>query len=241
MKYYLFLSLFSFALHLKAQVGSSNVPVDNNRSPELKNYNVEKYVGIVASQKMNVFYIGVDNPITVIVPGLSNEEILLTATGSGITLRKNSMLGSGHYIVNVKIVGECNIFLEASILGKKTSIGTYRYRVKRVPDPIPTIANSKGGKLKKNVLLTSVLIPQLENFDFELFFRIVAFKMTIIKTGEVPVEFATTGNQLSQSMKDELIETNSGDIVLFQNIKATMNPEIDLQPRNLQPLIFIIE
>ena len=58
-------------------------------------------------------------------------------------------------------------------------MGAFEYRVKRVPDPVATISNSKGGNIGKNLLMAGTLIPILENFDFKLFFKITGFKMTI--------------------------------------------------------------
>ena len=50
---------------------------------------------VVAADKMNVFYIGVDNPISVAVPGIASDKLRVTVNNGTIT-------GSnGKYIVKV--------------------------------------------------------------------------------------------------------------------------------------------
>jgi len=225
---------------MRAQSGGGSVP-SNNYSTTTTNFSVQNYVGSVTAEKMNVMYVGVDNYIAVSVPGLSDDKIQISGSGSNIILRKNTILGSGHYIANVENVGICMISVEANVSGKLVSIGTYKFRVKRVPDPVSTISNSKGGMIDKDRLASASLIPQLENFDFELFFKIIGFKITIIKNEQTPLELEILGNQLPQFIRDELLKTQTGDIVIFQNIKAIITTEENSSPRILQPLVFTIK
>jgi hypothetical protein len=120
-------------------------------------------------------------------------------------------------------------------------MGAFEYRVKRVPDPVATISNSKGGNIGKNLLMAGTLIPILENFDFKLFFKITGFKMTITGKGKDLVEYETQGNQLSQPMRDALSKTRAGDKVFFEYIKARMDGGNDPSPRNLSPMAFTIQ
>jgi hypothetical protein len=127
----------------------------------------------------------------------------VSTSGAGLTLRPNPAGGAGHYIATVTSVGKATIGVQAEIGGKVISMGSFEYRVKKVPDPVATIANLKGGPANKNLIAAGTLIPQLENFDFELFFKITGFKMTIAGKGKDILEFETTGNQLTQPMRDQ--------------------------------------
>jgi len=120
-------------------------------------------------------------------------------------------------------------------------MGSFEYRVKRVPDPVATLANMKGGTINKAVLKAGTLIPVLENFDFELYFKITEFKMTITGKGRDLMEYQGTGNQLSIQMRDALDKVRTGDKVFFEYIKAKMAAGADQTTRSLPALAFTIQ
>ena len=204
-------------------------------------YVAQKPNSVVAAEKMNVLYIGVENPMAISVPGVSNDKVKVSIEGGGGSLKPNSAAGAGHYFANVTTIGKAIFKVSAKIGDKETPMGSFEYRVKRVPDPIATCSNSKGGPINKNLLAAGTLIPVLENFDFELFFRITAFKMTLTGKGKDPIEYDTQGNQLSQQMRDALAKARGGDKVFFEYIKAKMASGADQSTRALPPLSFQIQ
>ncbi|MBL0065862.1 MAG: gliding motility protein GldM [Bacteroidetes bacterium] len=209
--------------------------------PFSQSYVAQKPNSVVSADKMNVLYIGVDNPMSISVPGVSNDKVKVSIEGGGGTLKPNATLGGGHYMANVATVGKATIKVSAEIGGKVMPMGAFEYRVKRVPDPVATISNSKGGPINKNLLMAGTLIPQLENFDFELFFKITGFRMAISGKGKDPQDFESTGNQLTQQMRDALAKSRAGDKVFFEYIKARMATGADQSSRNLSPMSFVIQ
>jgi hypothetical protein len=120
-------------------------------------------------------------------------------------------------------------------------MGNFEYRIKRVPDPVAMISNSKGGPINKNLLAAGTLIPVLENFDFELFFKIISFKITVIQTGKDPIEIEGQGNQLTQQMRDAVSKLRGGSKVYIEYIKAKMATGADQSTRSLSPMSFVIQ
>ena len=204
-------------------------------------YVAQKPNSVVSADKMNVLYIGVDNPMSISVPGVSNDKVKVSIEGGGGTLKPNAAAGGGRFLANVTTVGKSTIKVNAEIGGKVMPMGSFEYRVKRVPDPIATLANQKGGLINKNVLMAGTLIPILENFDFELYFKIIGFKMTITGKGRDLLEFEGQGNQLSSQMRDALAKVRTGDKIFFEYIKAKMAAGSDQSTRNLPPLAFSIQ
>ncbi|MFM2206607.1 MAG: hypothetical protein RL213_582 [Bacteroidota bacterium] len=204
-------------------------------------YVAQKPNSVVSADKMNVLYIGVDNPMSISVPGVSNDKVKVSIEGGGGSLKPNAAAGGGRFLASVTTVGKSTIKVNAEIGGKVMPMGSFEYRVKRVPDPIATLANQKGGLINKNVLMAGTLIPVLENFDFELYFKIIGFKMTITGKGRDLLEFEGQGNQLSQQMRDALAKVRTGDKIFFEYIKAKMATGSDQSTRNLPPLAFSIQ
>ncbi|UPT69169.1 MAG: hypothetical protein M0D57_05190 [Sphingobacteriales bacterium JAD_PAG50586_3] len=124
---------------------------------------------------MNVFYIGVDNPIDCSVAGVSTSA--MNVAGSGVTVTKVS---GGSYIARPTAAagGKCTVTVSAKLPDGKTISVPKEFRVKKVPDPVAMYLGSKGGKMP----LAQVKAGQginciLENFDFDLKFAISSFTM----------------------------------------------------------------
>jgi gliding motility-associated protein GldM len=191
---------------------------------------------VISADKMNVLYIGVDNPMSISVPGVANENVTATITGGGGTLTKDPKAGAGKYIARVTTQGEAIINVTAKMDGKNMPMGQMKYRVKRVPDPVAMVANMKGGKINKNVLAAQAgVIPVMENFDFDLFFKVKGFKITIVRKGKDPVELASESNLITPQMKEIITNSPIGTKIYFEYIRAT-GP--DGTVRSLAPMNF---
>lgn len=204
-------------------------------------YVAQKPNSVVSADKMNVLYIGVDNPMSISVPGISNDKVRVSIDGGGGALKSNPQAGGGHYIATVATIGKATIKVSAEIGGKVLPMGNFEYRIKRVPDPVAQISNSKGGGINKNLLAAGTLIPILENFDFELFFRIISFRITVIQRGKDPIEIEGQGNQLTQQMRDLVAKLPIGSKIYFEYIKAKMATGADQSTRSLSPMSFTIQ
>jgi gliding motility-associated protein GldM len=193
---------------------------------------------VISADKMNVLYIGVDNPMSISVPGVANDLVTVTPSGGGVTLVKDAKAGGGHYIATATTQGDCMISVSAKMDNKNMPMGSMKYRVKRVPDPVAKIANMKGGPINKNTLAAqSAIIPVMEGFDFELFPRVTGFKVTIVKRGKDPIEIESNSNLLTQSMKDAILGSPLGTKIYFEYIKASLP---DKTTRSLNPLNFVL-
>jgi hypothetical protein len=191
---------------------------------------------------MNVLYIGVDNPMSISVPGVSNNLVKSSIEGSGGSLKPDPGKGGGHFIANVTTVGKATIRVSAELNGKVTPMGAFEYRVKRVPDPIATAANSKGGPINKSLLAAANIIPVLENFDFELYFKVTGFQMSIFGKGKDPIiGKESPDSRLTQEMRDLIQKARPGDKIFFEYIKAKMATGSDQSTRQLPPLSFTIQ
>jgi len=184
----------------------------------------------VSADKMNVFYIGVDNPVTISVPGVANERVRPSMT-SGTLIPK----GSGKYIVKVGTgYTETTVNVFADISGRTTSMGSSKFRVKRVPDPVGVIGGVKAGPINRNVIIASpTIFAKLENFDFELTFIVTGYTFLIQKQGGDIIPTTIVGNKLTSAIIQSIQAAKSGTRIYFEDIKAT-GP--DGVPRKLSPI-----
>jgi gliding motility-associated protein GldM len=187
---------------------------------------------------MNVLYIGVDNPMSISVPGVANDLVVPSISGGGGSLRKDPKAGGGKYIATVKTQGEATISVSAKLDGKNQAMGSMKYRVKRVPDPVAYCAGKKGGAINKAVLGAQPgIVSLMENFDFELYFKVRSFKMTIVRKGRDPIELSSNANLFSSQMKSVIAGSPIGTKIYIEYIKAS-GP--DGTTRSLSPLNFVL-
>jgi gliding motility-associated protein GldM len=172
----------------------------------------------VSADKMNVFYIGIANPVTISVPGVANTAVHASISAGG-TLTST---GAGKYSVMVTSASKTvTVSVMADMAGKMTSMGTSTFRVKRVPDPVPTIGNSTGGVISKSLLAAAGgIIPVMKDFDFEgANFVITSFTMTMNVKGDL-IEKNAVGNKLTTEMVTMIKAAANGTKVYLENIKA---------------------
>ncbi len=191
---------------------------ETERYPFVHEYIVAPPSLTVAAKKMNVFYRGVDNPVSISVPGIAKEKIRPSISVGTIT---PDPVDRGDWIVRVpKEATEAVVSASAEYEGQMMNMGAFNFRVKRVPDPVAEIAGINEGNINKNTLLAAgAIIPQMKDFDFDLNFVVTSFIMgTIINGDWIPKR--TSGNRFSGEMMDIIRNAKRGQKFFFENIQA---------------------
>ena len=198
-------------------------------------YEGEYYVAppslTVAPLKMNVFYIGVDNPVSISAAGLSKEQInpvinmgVLKRDGNDWSVR-----------IDKKPAGQnlATISATAEIDGQRLSLGESEFRVKRVPDPSAEIAGLTDGQIDKNVFLaSSAIIPNMKDFEFDLYFVVTSYTFATIMNGDW-VQKNVKGNIFNDEVKSIIRNGKRKQKFFFEKIQA-QGPDGTL--RSLNPI-----
>lgn len=170
----------------------------------------------VSADKMNVFYIGVDNPISIAAAGVSSNDIGVSASGSGIAL---SSTGKSSYNVKVATPGESFIKISDKKNGKQ--LGEFKFRVKKIPDPVAKIGGKTGGTFGSGQMGAQLgIFPELENFDFEAKCDIQSYTLYYTKRRQDPQALNGTGNRFDGQVAAAVKAAGVGDTYNFVDIKA---------------------
>jgi gliding motility-associated protein GldM len=193
---------------------------------------------VVSLTAMNVFYVGVDNPVDISVPGVGSDKISARMT-NGIIKKGRTKNFRGSWIVRPKTPGKpAQVRVSANINGKTISFPPLTYRVKRVPPPVAKVAGKKGGNISKAALAAqSVVLAEMENFDFDIKFRVTSFRMSVTLKGFTYDEISKN-NRLTPKMKGYIQQMRRNSKVIFEDIKA-VGP--DGVSRKLNSLVFTIQ
>ena len=194
-------------------------------------YEVGERSAAIQLDKMNVFYIGVDNPISVSVAGVSSGDVRLSGSG-GLTITPN---GSGKYIVKAsRPTNDASITVTGGPLSKK-----FDFRVKRIPDPIPRLGNKDGGNINAGEFRAQAGVAAwLDNFDFEARCNIQGYEVTRVPRRQDPVNRQNRGPRFTGEVQTIVGMAKAGDIYYIDNIKAVCPG--DAAARKLPDLVFKI-
>jgi len=193
-------------------------------------YEVGERSATISADKMNVLYIGVDNPLSVSVAGVPSTQIRVS--GEGVTLIRKS---NGKYITKPTRTGAAKI----TIYGGGLQPTTFNYRVKRIPDPMVKVGRKNGGIINASEFKAQRgIIPHLDGFDFEARCKIGSYEVARVpKNGDAQVR-KNNGGAYENRTNRMIQQANRGDVYYFSSIKCKCPG--DQVYRNLNGLVFNI-
>lgn len=186
----------------------------------------------IGLDKMNVLYIGVENPVSIVVRGVPEDSVVIST--ENVSLKKYS---NDLYIARATTPGEATIAVSGGDMGTKT----FRYRVKAIPDPRPRLGGKhpsrsmRNGEFKAQGGISAVL----DNFDFDVKCDVLGYSMTYIARHSDPITVENTGGRFNSHTAELIYKARPGDRYFFDNIKLKCPG--DAGARMLEPLIFTIQ
>ncbi|MBK8920470.1 MAG: M48 family metalloprotease [Saprospirales bacterium] len=190
--------------------------------------------------KMNVFYIGVDNPITVAVPDHDCQSLQVRLLGEG---GKIIPLGNCTYNVVVSRPGTMAIEVySAADTERQTLLGVKTFRVKRIPDPVVVFERPSGNIIAKADIRTFFSRPLqawMQNFDFDAACEIIQFSVACMPSHDADVvEFYCDGNRIPPDRLDYLETLPARSKIYILDIKIKCPG--DTAARKMGDLVFEI-
>ncbi len=168
----------------------------------------------VSADKMNVFYIGVTNPVSVAAGG-DFSKINASVSGGGCSMSK---VGSGKYNVTCSTpTNEARVTVSAP----DVETATFPFRVKRIPDPIALIAKDiKSSMGTGEFKAYQGIRAELRNFDFEAKCNIMGFEIAYVPKRNDAVLHVQRGGRYEGKTLEMVNRAKPGDRYYFSNIKA---------------------
>jgi gliding motility-associated protein GldM len=161
-------------------------------------------------EKMNVMYIGVDNPLTISGGSVGSEKVQVRFADGTI-----SRAGGDRYTCKPSKPGMSKITVVAD--GKSFD---FPMRLKYLPNPTAFIGAKKGGNIPAAELKAiGAVIARLEDSEFEAPYRVISYRVAAVG-GPIPMysEATNDGNRWSGSAASLIGRTGPGSKVFFDNI-----------------------
>jgi len=189
-------------------------------------YTVVEPSATVSADLTRMLYAGYSNPISVSVPGVPLNKIQATMTNG--TLTPN---GPGKYIAHpAKIGQEAVITVTSTNTGRPQTMGTFSFRVRKLPDPTPYIDikddqgnpdRFKGGNMyKANLLAAETIGAAIDDGILNIGFRVLSFETVFFDNMGNAKPLASDGANFSAAQKDQFRKLSRGRRFYISRVTA---------------------
>ncbi|PKA82468.1 protein involved in gliding motility GldM [Ulvibacter sp. MAR_2010_11] len=165
---------------------------------------------VIAADKMNVVYRGVDNPMTVSIPGIPDNKV--RASGTGL-----SPVGGSKYVMRPGSGRTVNITASGTLPDGKPVSSSSEFRIKDIPPPLGAIRGETGiVRMQRQGLEISTISAVLPDFDFDVKLNVTGFSFKV--SGQPTVR--VNGTRLDGAAQGALRRAGRGDAVQIFDINA---------------------
>lgn len=230
---------FTYKGWLEVPHGDGSVTRHNFES----DYTVIEPMATVSATMMNVLYAGIENPISISVPGVPMNQISATITNGSLTRQGD------RWVARPAAVGkEAVVSVTANIDGRQTQVATTTFRVRKLPDPTAYIAfadgkgntdHYKGGRPFSKTLLQQApgLEAAIDDGLLDTKFRVLSFETVIFDSMGNAMPEVSDGANFSARQRAAFGRLKRGNRFYISRIKAVGPDGIT---RELSPMEVII-
>ena len=189
-------------------------------------YTVVEPSATVSADLTRMLYAGYSNPISISVPGVPLNKISATMTNG--TLTPN---GPGKYIAHPSQIGQDAVITVTSTnTGHPQQMGTFSFRVRKLPDPTPFIAATddqgnpsrfKGGNMSKASLMAAQTVgAAIDDGILDISFRVLSFQTVFFDNMGNAKPINSDGANFSAAQKEQFRRLSRGRRFYISSVTA---------------------
>jgi len=217
------------------------IRLENNGSIIEKSFSAEYQVAeasaVVSPTKMNVFYRGVDNPVSVSASGVPESDVKPRISHGTIT-----KVSVGNYIVRPgPREAASTVSVYADIEGQQKFMGEMNFRVMNLPTPFARVTGVKTGNgslTMGDLSRLTVVSAELDDFLFDVDFTVTEFTVSAALSGGFTRVEKSDSDKFTSGQKEIFRSLRTGQRVYIEGIKA-IGP--DGVPQDLNPIIIKVK
>jgi hypothetical protein len=168
----------------------------------------------VMIEKENIFYIGVDNPMKIVVQGAPLDQVKVSAC------EELKLTKTGDETYNVTCTTPSNNAFLTVTVGE--TVLKHPYRVKRIPNPKVLLGAKYDSQTMGNgdFKAQTGLAVVLDNFNYDAKYDIVSYRVVRARKREDPIEILNIGERFTQKTVELTNAALPGDVYYFDDIKV---------------------
>ncbi|MGN0214048.1 MAG: gliding motility protein GldM [Muribaculaceae bacterium] len=230
---------FDYSGYIEVPAGDGSL----SQYPFKSSYTVIEPMATVSATMMTVLYAGINNPISIAVPGVPSNAI--TATMTNGTLTRN---GDQWIARPAKVGTEAVITVTASMDGRQQKVGSTSFRVRKLPDPMPYIAyrdaNGNENRYKGSKPFSKTLLLQAEGISaaidddmLNVAYRVLSFETVFFDSMGNAIPEVSNGDKFSQRQRDSFRRINRGKRFYISKVRAIGPDGIERQLAPMEVLV----
>lgn len=181
-----------------------------------REYQVFDPVATVSPKAMNLFYVGLDNPVSISVPGFSAQDVSVSISSGGRISGSN-----GNYMVKVDGT-QRKVRINVSAKGRP--MGGTEFRVRNIPEPraqLGSIANDgRAARHEVAAMQPTIIASMGADFAYEMNWKVTSYEFIFIPKRGNYTRRRVNGSQVSSELRSLLRSADRGDILMIQDIRA---------------------
>ncbi len=230
---------FDYTGYLEVPHGDGSITKHEFKS----SYTVIEPTATVSATMMNVLYAGIDNPMSISVPGVPSNSVSASMTNGTLTRSGDAWIARP-----TKVGSEAVITVTANMDGRQQTVATMNFRVRKLPDPTPfiTFTDSKGNQerykgsrpfAKTLLLQASGLEAAIDDDLLNIQFKVLSFETVFFDSMGNAIPEVSNGASFSQRQKDSFRRLSRGKRFYISRVKAIGPDGIE---RDLAPMEVIV-
>lgn len=196
----------------------------------------------VSATNMNVLYAGIDNPISIAVPGIPMSKINASMTNGSLTRSGDKWIARPG-----KVGSDAEIVVTAQLESANQRISATKFRVRRLPDPTPFIPfNGASGQerykgdtpiSKASLMSASGLGAAIDDGILDTPFKVISFETVSFDSMNNAIPEVSDGPNFSSRQRESFRRLSRGKRFYISRIKVS-GP--DGTQRTLRPMEVIV-
>lgn len=203
----------------------------SSRHPFTSEYIVFDPFATVSATMMNVLYAGINNPISISVPGVPMSEVSASMTNGTLTREGD------HWIARASTVGsEAVITVSANVDGRSTVVNTTSFKVRKLPDPdgYLVLPGSSGGTehfrgghtvTKAQIMGAQKVGAAIDDGLLNIEFRVLGFETVFIDSQGDGAVYVSDGPNFSAQQKERMRSLVPGRARFFISRIRAIGPD----------------
>lgn len=197
------------------------------KRPFSSSFTVIEPMATISATMMNVLYAGIENPVSISVPGVPMNSIEASITNGNLKRNGNS------WLVKPSQVGkDAVISVYASVDGTRQQVGAMTFRVRQLPDPSPylPVKDSQGNlieykgspkKISKAQLIgAESLGASIDDNLLNVNYSVLSFSTVFYDSMGNGIPEVSNGNNFSMRQKEQFRRLKPGSKFFITNVKA---------------------
>lgn len=214
---------FDYSGYIQVLKGDGTI----DKRPFSSSYTVIEPMATISPTMMNVLYAGIENPISISVPGIPMNAISASMTNGALT--RNGDL----WIARPTTVGsEAVISVTATVDGRSQNVGSMTFRVRKLPDPSPFIAykDASGNSVhykgspkrisKAALMAASGLGAAIDDDILNVSYQVVSFSTVFFDSMGNAIPEVSDGSNFSARQLEQFKRLKAGKSFFITGVKA---------------------